>query len=83
MKLVVMIPAFNEEKSISKVIKEIPNKISGIDEIEILVINDGSTDRTAEEAKKAGAHRILSHKKKHGACKVLQRWLRRSVDHGS
>lgn len=55
MKLVVTIPAYNEEKTISKVIYEIPKKIEGIDEIRILVIDDGSTDKTFEEARKAGA----------------------------
>lgn len=50
MKLVVMIPAYNEEETIASVIKEIPREILGISIIEVLVINDGSTDRTIEEA---------------------------------
>ena len=61
MKLVVMIPAYNEEKTIGGVVGEIPDQISGIDSIEILVINDGSTDETARVAEQAGAHKILSH----------------------
>ncbi|MDD5148644.1 MAG: glycosyltransferase family 2 protein, partial [Candidatus ainarchaeum sp.] len=61
MKLVVQIPAFNEEKTIAQVIREVPAKISGIDSIKILVVNDGSTDKTAQEAKKAGADKIFSH----------------------
>jgi glycosyltransferase involved in cell wall biosynthesis len=55
MKLVVMIPAYNEEETIGKVIEEITREIRGIDEVEVLVINDGSTDNTVEVAKKAGA----------------------------
>ena len=43
--LIVMIPAFNEEKTIGKVIEEIPKKIPGIKKIEILVIDDGSEDK--------------------------------------
>lgn len=54
-KLIVTIPAYNEEKTIAKVIKEIPRQIEGIDELEILVIDDGSTDNTVSEAKNAGA----------------------------
>ena len=61
MKLVVMIPAYNEEKTVGGVVGEIPDQISGIDSIEILIINDGSTDETARVAEQAGAHKILSH----------------------
>jgi len=49
MKLVVMIPAYNEEKSIGAVIEEIPRSIEGIDLVEILVINDGSIDMTSRK----------------------------------
>jgi glycosyltransferase involved in cell wall biosynthesis len=66
MKLVVMIPAYNEERSISNVIMEIPHDITGIDLVEILVINDGSKDSTLEEARRAGADKIITHKKNLG-----------------
>ena len=55
MKLVVTIPAQNEEKTIAQVIAGIPRKIPGIEEIEVVVVNDGSTDRTAEVAERSGA----------------------------
>jgi len=61
-----MIPAFNEEASIASVIKSIPRKIAGISKVEVLVINDGSTDKTVEAAKKAGANKIASHLKNKG-----------------
>lgn len=61
-KLVIMIPAYNEEKTIGKVIEEIPRDIENVDKVEVLVINDGSTDNTLEEAKRAGADEIVSHK---------------------
>jgi len=61
-----MIPAYNEEQSISAVIHEIPRDIPGIDRVEVLVINDGSTDATAEVAKTSGADRVISHKKNMG-----------------
>jgi glycosyltransferase involved in cell wall biosynthesis len=66
LKLVVMIPAFNEEKSIGGVIDEIPRSIPGVDAVEVLVINDGSTDGTVDEARKARADRIISHKRNMG-----------------
>jgi glycosyltransferase involved in cell wall biosynthesis len=55
MKLVVTIPALNEEKTIAQVIAAIPRRISGVTETEVIVMNDGSTDRTAEVAERAGA----------------------------
>lgn len=55
MKLAVVSICKNEEKTIQELIKRIPKKIKGINFIEIIVINDGSTDNTAELAKKSGA----------------------------
>jgi glycosyltransferase involved in cell wall biosynthesis len=55
MKLVVTIPALNEEKTIARVVREVPQDIPGIDEVEVIVVNDGSTDATAAEAARAGA----------------------------
>ncbi|OGE81328.1 MAG: hypothetical protein A2826_02100 [Candidatus Doudnabacteria bacterium RIFCSPHIGHO2_01_FULL_43_23] len=60
-KLIVMIPAFNERETIGRVIKSIPRQISGIEKVEILVIDDGSTDGTAGVAKSAGADHVVSH----------------------
>ncbi len=60
MKLIIQIPCYNEEKTIASVISDVPESITGIDDIEILVINDGSTDRTAEESEKSGAV-VVSH----------------------
>lgn len=63
--VVVFIPAYNEEDSIERVIKEIQKNYARAEEkgfwVEILVVNDGSTDRTVEIAQKAGANRITSH----------------------
>jgi glycosyltransferase involved in cell wall biosynthesis len=66
MKLVVMIPAYNEEKSIGSVIKEIPRKINGIDIVEVLLIDDGSTDSTIERAIQGGINKVISHKENQG-----------------
>lgn len=55
MRLAILIPAFNEEATIRKVIQAIPKKIVGVTNRQIFVINDGSVDRTGEVAQKAGA----------------------------
>jgi glycosyltransferase involved in cell wall biosynthesis len=55
MKLVVTIPALNEERTLAQVIGGVPRSIPGIAEVEVVVVNDGSTDRTVEVAEQAGA----------------------------
>ena len=60
MKLFIQIPCLNEEATLPATIADLPREIPGIDEIEYLVIDDGSTDRTVEIAKKCGVHHILS-----------------------
>jgi len=58
MKLAIVIPVYNEEKVIKGVINSIPRKIKGVDKIEIIAVNDGSTDNSAEEIKKTRAKLI-------------------------
>jgi glycosyltransferase involved in cell wall biosynthesis len=66
MKLIVQIPAYNEEQTIAATLKDIPKKIEGITAIETLVIDDGSSDKTAEAARKAGATHIVQLKTHRG-----------------
>lgn len=70
-KLIIYMPALNEEKTILEVINSIPKTIIGFNIIEILVVNDGSTDETASEANKAGAT-VLSHNKNKGVGEAFQ-----------
>ncbi|MFQ6084431.1 MAG: glycosyltransferase family 2 protein [Candidatus Aminicenantia bacterium] len=65
MKLIIFIPAYNEEKTIASVIQRIPRHIPKISEKEIIVVDDGSTDNTAKVAKEAGAE-IISHSENRG-----------------
>jgi glycosyltransferase involved in cell wall biosynthesis len=66
MKLIVLIPAYNEEMTIAGVINEIPRTLIGIEQVEILVIDDGSTDNTVQISKDAGADNVVSHHKNVG-----------------
>jgi len=59
--VVVQIPCLNEEKTLPLVLETIPKKIPGVDEIIVLVIDDGSTDRTIEVAKKHGVKHFVRH----------------------
>jgi glycosyltransferase involved in cell wall biosynthesis len=60
-RLLVIMPALNEAESIGGVIREIPEEIEGIDSIEVLVVDDGSTDDTVAVAREAGASVISLH----------------------
>ncbi len=61
MKLIVQIPCLNEEETLPLVLESIPKKIPGVDDIAVLVIDDGSTDRTIEVAKKHGVKHFVHH----------------------
>ena len=54
MKLIVQIPCFNEESQLTKTVRDLPDSIPGVDTIEILVVDDGSADRTADVARELG-----------------------------
>jgi len=78
MKLAIIIPAFNEEQTIANVIKAIPQEIVGINEIEIIVIDDGSSDRTKFEAESAGAI-VISHPKNNGVGAAFNTGIRAAI----
>lgn len=59
-KLIIQIPCWNEESSIGATLAALPRHVSGFEEVEWLVIDDGSTDNTVSEAKKAGVHHVVS-----------------------
>ena len=59
MKLIIQIPCLNEEATLPQTIAALPRHIDGIDEIELLVIDDGSTDRTVDVARECGVEHIV------------------------
>ena len=74
-----MIPCLNEEMTIAKVIKSIPQKIAGIKKTTVVVINDGSTDKTAQIAKKSGAI-VVSHNKNKGVGAAFQTGITKALE---
>ncbi|MGH9289202.1 MAG: glycosyltransferase family 2 protein [Acidimicrobiales bacterium] len=59
MKLIIQIPCLNEEETLPQTIADLPREVPGIDEVELLVIDDGSTDRTVEVARDCGVEHII------------------------
>ncbi|XOU94213.1 MAG: glycosyltransferase [Candidatus Kerfeldbacteria bacterium] len=78
MKLLVTLPALNEEKSIKVVIEKIPNKIDHISVVDVLVLNDGSSDNTASYAIQAGA-RVISLKHNMGLGFIFQKGVEEAI----
>ncbi len=83
MKLVVQIPCLNEEATLPLVIKSIPKKIKGIDELIILVIDDGSSDRTVEVAKSLGVKHFVIHNRNEGLGRSFHDGVIRALELGA
>jgi glycosyltransferase involved in cell wall biosynthesis len=83
MKLIIQIPCYNEEKTLPLTLIDLPKAIEGIDEIETLVINDGSTDRTVEVAQQCGVNHILSFRRNKGLAKAFEVGLQKSLELGA
>lgn len=69
MKLIIQIPCYNEAETLEIALNDLPKKIEGIDEIEYLIINDGSRDDTVKVAKNWGVHYVVNFKKNKGLAK--------------
>ncbi len=65
-KVVIQIPCYNEETTLPQTVHDLPRSLPGVDEIEYLVIDDGSTDRTGEVARESGVHHIVRLKQNRG-----------------
>ncbi len=80
MKLVIQIPCYNEEETLPVTLRALPKKLNGIDEIEVLIINDGSTDKTVEVAKSNGVNNILEMPHNSGLAKAFSAGLNRALE---
>ena len=83
MKLIIQTACYNEEKTLHVNLNEIPKTFEGIDEVEILIIDDGSTDNTVETAKNSGIKNIVSHSKNLGLARAFDTGLKTSLKLGA
>jgi glycosyltransferase involved in cell wall biosynthesis len=74
-KLIVQIPCYNEEQTLPGTVADIPREIDGIDVVEILVIDDGSRDRTVEVAREIGVDHVIRNKRNFGLARTFRKGL--------
>ena len=75
MKLIVQIPCYNEEETLPATVADIPREIDGVDQVEILIIDDGSSDRTVEVARELGVDHIVRNKSNIGLARSYRKGL--------
>ncbi|MFQ5951169.1 MAG: glycosyltransferase family 2 protein [Candidatus Geothermarchaeales archaeon] len=80
MKLAVLIPAHNESGTVGEVIRHIPRELPGIESVQVILLNDGSTDDTVLKAEEAGADLTLSSKMQVGLSQTVRGGFRRALD---
>jgi glycosyltransferase involved in cell wall biosynthesis len=83
MKLFIQIPCLNEEASLPITLAALPRELAGIDSIEILVIDDGSTDRTREVARAHGAHHVVGFQSNRGLARTFMHGIQSCLDRGA
>lgn len=83
MKLIIQIPCYNEAETLEIALNDLPKHIDGIDEIEYLIINDGSKDNTVEVAKKWGVNYVVNFKRNKGLAKGFMAGLDACLRNGA
>lgn len=83
MKLIIQIPCYNEAETLEIALNDLPKTIEGIDEIEYLIINDGSTDKTVEVALNWGVHHIVNFTRNKGLAKGFMAGLNACLEYGA
>ena len=83
MKLIIQIPCFNEAETLEVTLNDMPKHNDGIDEIEYLIIDDGSHDNTAEVAKKWGVHYVVRFRRNKGLAKGFMAGLDACLKNGA
>ncbi|WP_134322296.1 glycosyltransferase family 2 protein [Cumulibacter soli] len=83
MRLFIQVPCLNEEATLPLVLESIPKQIDGIDEIHILIIDDGSSDRTVEVARQHGVEHFVFHTRNMGLARSFRDGVDYALQHGA
>lgn len=83
MRLFIQVPCLNEEQTLPSVLESIPTRIDGIDEIHILIVDDGSTDRTVEVARAHGVEHFVFHTRNMGLARSFRDGVDYALQHGA
>ncbi len=83
MKLIIQIPCLNEEETLPRTVAALPKTIDGIDTIETLIIDDGSSDDTVEVARRIGVHHVIRHTNNKGLAEAFMTGLDACVKLGA
>jgi glycosyltransferase involved in cell wall biosynthesis len=82
-KLIIQIPCYNEEATLGMTLAELPRQIPGIDQVEWLIVNDGSSDRTIEVALASGVDHVVSFARNQGLAHAFMAGLEASLKAGA
>lgn len=82
-KLIIQIPCLNEEETLPATLADLPRQITGVDVIEVLVVDDGSEDNTVDTAAASGADHIVSHKTNQGLGRAFRTGLENALRLGA
>ena len=83
MKVFIQIPCLNEEKTLPLVFETMPRTLPGVDQVEWLIIDDGSTDKTVEVAKQLGVKHIVRHQRNMGLARSFRDGVDYALAHGA
>lgn len=83
MRVFVQVPCLNEEATLPLVLKSIPKQIVGVDEVHVLVVDDGSTDRTVEVARELGVEHFVFHTRNMGLARSFRDGVDYALQHGA
>jgi glycosyltransferase involved in cell wall biosynthesis len=83
MKVFIQVPCLNEQETLPAVLQSIPTQIDGVDEIEILIIDDGSSDRTIDVAREFGVTHFVQHTRNMGLARSFRDGVHYALVHGA